>query len=109
MIMRNSNGRFQIVKVGATRQQDQVVFADAAPGAVSLCPRNVLGNEGNICDYNIALAPYDHAAIVQATFADGTNKLWSDNLITKKQFILQVGVGSGTLVQLLGWDRLPTQ
>jgi hypothetical protein len=106
--MREVNGKFQVVKLGATLAQDQVIFANAAPGAVSLCTRGEAPPDPSlaICSDQVAFAPYGHAIEVQATFADGTNKVWNTNLITGKQFILQVGHGAGTPVTLLGWDRV---
>lgn len=108
VIMREVQGKFQVVKLGATPSQDQVMMADAAPGAASLCSSADAQNIYNMCDNSIALAPYGHALIVQGTYADGTNKVWSDDLTTGKQFILQPGLGEKVPVQLLGWDRLPT-
>jgi len=108
MIMRYVNGKFQVVKLGASQQQDQVVLADAAPGAVSLC--DTAGNDAglnSICDKDIALSPYGHGLAVQATYADGSHKVWSTDLTTGKQLELQLSAVDA-LVQLIGWDRLPT-
>lgn len=100
------NGQAQIVRVGVTPQQDQVVFANAAPGATSLCAA-ALATPGQICDNFIAMAPYGHAVIVQGTNADGSYHLWSDDLVTGQQIPLDAASDSHTAAQLLGWDRLP--
>lgn len=99
------NGQVQIVRVGMTPQQDQVVFANAAPGATSLCAATS-ATPGQICDNSIAMAPYGHAVIVQGTNADGSYHLWSDDLVTGQQISLDAASGSHTAAQLLGWDRL---
>lgn len=99
------NGQVQIVRVGMMPQQDQVVFANAAPGATSLCAA-AIATPGQICDNFIAMAPYGHAVIVQGTNADGTYHLWSDDLVTGQQIPLDAASGSHTAAQLLGWDRL---
>lgn len=105
-IMLLANGKFEIMKLGATPAQDQVVQANAAPGAVNLCnPATPPGMPG-ICDANIALAPYGHAALVLGFYADTTFKLWSDDLVTGKQHVL-LTLGDHYQVQLPGWDRIP--
>lgn len=100
------NGQVQIVQVGMTPQQDQVIFANAAPGATSLCAATT-ATPGQICDNFIAMAPYGHAVIVQGTNADGSYHLWSDDLVTGQQIQLDAASGSHAPAQLLGWDRLP--
>jgi hypothetical protein len=104
-IMRLVNDKFEVVELGATAQQDQVVFADAAPGAVSLCNSAAIAAANLICDHNIALAPLGHALIVQATYADGSIKVWSDDVTTGNRLLLQTPA-KGSPVQLIGWDRL---
>jgi len=105
LIARLLNGQVQIVQVGMTPQQDQVVFANAAPGATSLCAATI-ATPGQICDGFIAMAPYGHAVIVQGTNADGSYHLWSDDLVTGQQLPLDAAAGSHVAAQLLGWDRL---
>jgi hypothetical protein len=100
------NGQVQIVQVGMTPQQDQVVFSNAAPGATSLCAATT-ATPGQICDNFIAMAPYGHAVIVQGTNADGSYHLWSDDLVTGQQIQLDAASGGHAPAQLLGWDRLP--
>jgi hypothetical protein len=111
VVLRYLKGKFVALKIAATPQSDQILIANAAPGATSLCPPPA-SSPGTpiLCDASIALAPNAYALVVQATFADNTSKLWSTDIITGKQHILQVGT-AGNLpapVQLLGWDRLPT-
>ena len=108
LIMRVMNVNFEVVKIGATEQQDQVVYKNAAPGADSLCAGNVLF-VGSICDSNIAMAPYGHALIVQGSYRNGTNEVWSDDLVTSKQAVrIQSLSGTNGIVQLPGWDRIQT-
>jgi len=105
LVARFLDGQVQIAKVGMTSQQDQLAFANAAPGATSLCPATT-ATPGQICDTFIAMAPYGHAVIVQGTGADGSYHLWSDDLVTGQQLALDSGSGSHVAAQLLGWDRL---
>lgn len=108
IIMRALSGAFQVVQVGATPPQDRILLADAAPGAQSLCPPSLQGEQTPLCDQNIILAPDAHAIVVQSTSATGAQQLWSTDLITGKQQQLHVpSLPSNTPVQLLGWDRIP--
>ena len=91
IIMLKVNSKFEIVKLGATIQQDFVLLADATPGASSA---------------EMALAPYGHAVIVLGMYADGSQKIWSDDLTTDKQFVMVTPAKSSTQVQLPGWDRI---
>ncbi len=106
LIVRLLNGQFQIVKLGATPQQDQMIFANAAPNATSLCPAT-MATPHQMCDNFVAMAPYGHAVIVQGTDANGTYHLWSDDIVTGQQLALSAAHGNAAAAQLLGWDRLP--
>jgi hypothetical protein len=109
VVMREVNGQFQVVQLGSSPQQDKVLMADVAPGAVSLCDPSFEVNAatGAICDTtNIALAPYAHGLIVEASYPDGSRKVWSDDLITSKQFVL-LTPANATEVLVPGWDRIP--
>jgi hypothetical protein len=107
MIMQqDGNGNFEVVKLGSTPSQDQVISANVAPGAISICPQNTPPpGIVPICDNAVALAPYGHALVVQATYADGSHQVLSLDLTTGNRVTLQVPASS-TLV-LLGWDKLP--
>ena len=107
VIMRNVGGKFQVVQLGATPQQDRILLANAAPGATTLCDPSYQGSGFTICDQNIALAPYSHAIVVQSTLANGTRQLWVTDLLTgKQQLIHPLAFTNGAPVQLLGWDQL---
>lgn len=105
LVMRYANKQFQVIKLGATVLQDQLVFENAAPGAISLCPAQ-MRTPNQICDNFVAMAPYGHALVVQGTDADGTYHVWLDNLLSQKQVSLQPTTDTRIAVQLLGWDRL---
>ena len=101
---------FQIVKLRPTQPViERVVLANIAPAAVALCdhiPTNAAPS-ASICDENIALAPYGSDLLVTALNKDGTRQLWSDNLTTGQELLLQtVSNNDPTHVQLPGWDRL---
>ncbi|HLX59287.1 MAG TPA: hypothetical protein VKR83_19905, partial [Ktedonobacteraceae bacterium] len=111
VIMREVDHRFQVVQLGATPQQDRVLLSDAAPGAISLCAPSFVGETASIsgetiCDTtNVALAPYGHALIVVASYANGSSKVWSDDLATGKQFVMLTPSPATTLI-VPGWDRI---
>ncbi len=104
------NGKFEVVELGATPQQDRVLLADAAPGATSLC---VPGNTNDqpfsqdVCPAEIALSPYAHGLVVQGTLPNGTLQLWATDLTSGKQQVIKPTNNSRKQVQLLGWDQLP--
>lgn len=106
-IMRYINGKFVVVKLGATPQADSVVLADAAPGAVSLCNSPNPPGVSPICDSNIALAPLGGMLLLNAVYPDGSYKLWSINLQTGKRVQVASPLPQpGTQLQLIGWDRI---
>ncbi len=107
VIMRVVNGTFQVLKLGATTQQDQIVLNNAAPGATALCATTNVGADP-ICGANFALAPYGHALVVQGLYPDGTYKVWSNDLTTGKQMDVPSLSGIHTPIQLIGWDKIPT-
>ena len=107
MIMRVENGAFQVLKLGATAQQDQLVLDNAAPGASALCTTTHVG-ANPICGDNVALAPYGHALVVQGLYADGTYKVWSDDLTTFQQMPIPSLTGIHAPIKLIGWDKIPT-
>lgn len=108
VVMRAVAGRFQVVELGATVQQDHVLVEDAALGANSLCDPSYKDSGRTICDQNIALAPYAHAVVVQQTLANGTSQLVATNILNGQQRILHPRIQNGARVQLLGWDKLPS-
>jgi hypothetical protein len=106
-VMRNLNGKFVVVKLGATQQADSVVLADAAPGAVTLCNAPNPPGVAPICDSNIALAPMGGMLMLNAGYADGSNKLWSIDLQSGKRLQIASPLPQpGTQLQLIGWDRI---
>ena len=107
IVMRVENGAFQVLELGATAQQDQLLLNNAAPGASTLCATTNVG-ANPICRGYFALAPFGHALVVQGLYADGTYKVWSDDLTTFKQMAIPSLSGIRTPVQLIGWDKIPT-
>lgn len=109
MFMQEVDGKFQVVQLGATPQEkEQVVLADAAPGATSLCDQAIAPGIAPICDTNIALAPYGYGLILHAYYADGTHKVLYDDLATGQRSVLLSFASNDTAqVQLPGWDRIP--
>ena len=109
MIMQqDGNGNFRVVKLGSAPAQDQVISANIAPGAISICTQSTPPGIVPICDNAVALAPYGHALVVQATYADGSHQVLSVDLTTGSRVTLQMPASS-TSVQLIGWDKLPVE
>lgn len=107
LIMRQVNGKFQVVKPGISGVPDRVMFDDVVPGAVSLCDTAVPNGAIPICDGSIALAPLAGALLVEAGYSDGTYKVWSLDLQTGKRLPLATPAGEPkTQVQLVGWDTI---
>lgn len=106
MLLQQVGTQLQVIKLGATaRQKEQVVLADAAPRATSLCAPAHIGVEIAICDQNVALAPYGHGLLLNAYYADGSHSLVYDDLasgVSRKIF----NVPGNARVQLAGWARL---
>lgn len=101
------NGKFEVIKLGATPQQDEVMLADAAPGATALCVSNdEVRFSSDVCPQDVALAPYSHALVVQGMLPNGTPQLWGTDLTTGQQHVIKPIDNSGKPVQLLGWDQL---
>jgi hypothetical protein len=106
MIMQQgANGNFEVVKLGSAPSQDQVISANVAPGAISICTQSTPPGVVPICDNAVALAPYGHALVVQASYSDGSRQVLSLDLTTGNRVTLQVPSGSTDV--LLGWDKLP--
>jgi len=101
VIMTMRSGQFEAVKMGITLAQDTVIQGDVAPGATSLCGPGV--SNDTICDANIAFAPYGHAMIVTGTYANGTQKVWSDDLVATRHSVL-LDLPSKDQIVLPGWD-----
>ncbi|HEV2471375.1 MAG TPA: hypothetical protein VGS41_01840, partial [Chthonomonadales bacterium] len=104
VVLRQIGRDFEVVQLGATPAQDRLLFANAAPGATSLCvPALIMAI---MCgSTNIALAPLSHALAVIASYPDGSRKVWSDDLVSGKQMVL-MQPASGTNVMVPGWDRI---
>jgi hypothetical protein len=104
----HTNGKFEVIELGGTPQQDHVLLADAAPGASSLCvSKNEQRFSQDVCPQEIALSPYSHGLVVQGTLPNGKLQLWGTDLTTGKQQVINPANNGGKPVQLLGWDQLP--
>ncbi|WP_176728822.1 hypothetical protein, partial [Thermogemmatispora onikobensis] len=107
MVMRYRQGTFEVVKLGLTPAQDQVLLQDAAPGARTLCAdRNAPATSVDatlICPNNVALAPYGHHLVVQAYYPDGHSTLLAYNLDSNQLLSAQNTATS----RLIGYNRYP--
>lgn len=104
-IVMKVQGRFALIQLGATQQQDHILVADIAPGASSLCSSTTAAGQPDICESNLALSPYAYSLLVFGINADGTTTLWINDLVTNKQNVL-LSFDNNTQVVLPGWDRL---
>jgi hypothetical protein len=106
MVLDTVLSKFQVLKLGTTSATPaRVVMADAAPGAVSLCPLPDLVGVIKVCDQNITLAPNGHGLLLNALYANGTSGLVYDNLDTGTSHVVR-SLPAGTSVQLPGWSRI---
>lgn len=105
VILRDDNGLFRLYKLGATPQDDVLMLDNVAPNAVALCASSVAPGVSPVCASSIALAPYSHALLVEAYYADGSRKVYSYDLIQGNQILLFT-VKPGTRVNLPGWDTI---
>jgi hypothetical protein len=93
IVMRASDGRFQVVQLGTSIQQDQVVIADVAPGALT------------VKQSNVAVAPYGYMLVARGTYGGNVEKLWYGDLMTQGTQLVQLPIGARH-VNTIGWDRL---
>jgi len=105
VIMRDDNGIFRLYRLGATPQDDVLMLDNVAPNAVALCDSSVAPGVSPMCDSSIALAPYSHALLVEAYYADGSRKVYSYDLAQGNQILLFT-LKPGTQVALPGWDTI---
>ncbi|WP_052888836.1 hypothetical protein [Thermogemmatispora carboxidivorans] len=107
VIMRYRQSAFEVVKLGLTPAQDQVLLQDAAPGAFTLCAdRNAPATSVDatlICPNNVALAPYGHHLVVLAHYPNGQATLLSYNLDNGQLLLTQTIMTS----RLIGYNRYP--
>ncbi len=108
MVMDRVQSKFQVIKLGVTpNAPEKVILADAAPDAVSLCGLPELVGIVDVCDQNIALAPYGHGLLLNASYANGLNGLVYDNLDTGVSQLIR-SLPASTSVQLPGWSKIST-
>ncbi len=106
MVLDEVSSKFQVLKLGTTSSATaQVIMADAAPGAVSLCPLPDLVGVIKVCDQNITLAPNGHGLLLSALSANGTSSLVYDNLDAGTSQVVR-NLPAGTSVQLPGWSKI---
>lgn len=86
---------YQVVKLGQTPQQDQVVMKNAAPATATIGAGDAM------------LAPDGHGLVVQySNLADSLRGVWYDDLTTQtsRELFTYTPDSYG---QLIGWDQLP--
>lgn len=106
MLLQQVGQKLQVVQMGATsKEPEQVIFSDAAPGATSLCGASSVMLVIQICDQNVALAPYGHGLLLNAYYANGSHSLVYDNLATGQTRLLR-RLPASTGVQLPGWSKI---
>jgi hypothetical protein len=91
------NGHLAVKKLAATPQQDQVVLADAAPGATGILVNGT------------ALSPYGESLLTEGLYANRSIEIWVSSLVTGAHKLLQrlSGAAANNPPQLIGWDQLP--
>src|SRR5579883_209179 len=90
-------GKYQLLKMGSTPQQDQVLIQDVAPGI------SIVDREG------IALAPDGHALVViDSNRASANRGVWYNDLLTHQQRQL-LTLTSNVEAEVIGWNTLPVK
>jgi hypothetical protein len=87
---------YNVVQLGADAQHDQVVFTDVAPGAAQIAADDV------------AVMPYGQSLVALAHYADGSSKIWYDDLVANRQHPVVTGIDAQSVasVQFCGWSKL---
>lgn len=93
LMLQVNNGRYQVVQLGASPQQDQVLLSDIAPGATS------------VHQSDVAVAPYGYALVAKATYANNLERLWYGDTMTQAMQQVQLPIGVRN-INAVGWDRL---
>ncbi len=102
LFVEHVGSRYQLVQLGDTVDQDQLIIEDLAPGAGSLCP--YLAKKEIICEQNVAVSPYGQRVMVQAFYPDGSHKLFL--FVPGMQKSKELPQISSSPVQLLGWNKI---
>lgn len=90
-------GKYELLKMGSTPQQDQVVIPDVAPGISGVDRRG------------IALAPDGHALIVIDNNRASANRgVWYNDIVTHEQRQL-LTLTSNVYADVIGWNTLPVK
>lgn len=106
MLLQEVDRRIEVIQLGATpTQPERVVFANAAPGATSLCGPDRLVALVEICDRKIALQPDGHGLLLDAYYANGSHSLVYDDLATGSSRTI-LTLPATTTVQLPGWSKM---
>lgn len=105
MVLEQTGNKLQVIKLGTTPgAPEQMVLADAAPHATSLCGPAAQVAVIQLCDRSIALSPYGHGLLLHAYYANGSHSLVYDNLTTgSSRSIFNLPADSN--VQLPGWSK----
>jgi hypothetical protein len=87
---------YQVMQLGSDARHDQVVFPDVAPGAALITADNV------------AVMPYGRSLVALAHYADGSSKIWYDDLVANTQHAVVTyrDAQSAASVQFGGWSKL---
>lgn len=87
---------YQVMQLGSDAQHDQVVFPDVAPGAALITADDV------------AVMPYGRSLVALAHYADGSSKIWYDDLVANTQHTVVTyrDAQSAASVQFGGWSKL---
>jgi hypothetical protein len=92
LTLADTAGKYQVVKLGANEQQDQVILDDVVPGGSIISPNDM------------AVAPFGYTLVARAIY-DDYEAIWYGDLTSGKKH-LAMKVGKGTLVGFYGWSRM---
>jgi hypothetical protein len=106
MLLEQAGNRLQVIQMGIRPNESaRILLADAVPGATSLCGSGGRAVVIEICDANVALAPYGQGLLLHAYYANGTHSLVYDDLATGTSRGIRT-LPANTAVQLPGWSKM---
>jgi hypothetical protein len=105
LLLQQVGGKLEVIKSGVGSEKEQVVIADAAPQATSLCEPAKTLMIIDLCYQNVTLAPDGHGLLLHAYYADGSHSLVYDDLAagTSRKIL---NLESNASVQLPGWSQI---
>ncbi len=106
MVLQQVGSHLEIIKLGVTpEQKEQVILANAAPNATSLCGPGAVSLVIPVCDEAVTLEPSGQGLLLHAYYANGAQNLVYDDLAAGASRVI-MSLAQDASVQLPGWSRI---